>query len=82
MGARDPNLCFREGLPDSHPFPKDRTQGKAPELGADSSHDLVVAMDQQRAEGPKPIPSQPPLGRQPQGLQNNSLVIRVQILHQ
>lgn len=44
----------------THPFPEDRTEREAPELGADSGHDFVVAVDQQGAKSPKPIPSQAP----------------------
>lgn len=58
-------FASRGALPNSHPFPKVRAQRQAPELGADSGHDLVVAMDKQGAESPKPVPSQPPLRRQP-----------------
>lgn len=77
-----PASALQGGVPNSHPFPEAGAQRQAPELSADSSHDLVVAVDKQRAEGPESIPLKPPLRCQPQGLQHNSLVIRVQIPHQ
>lgn len=78
-GAPALALCV---LSKSYPFPEGSTQCQAPELGADSSHNLVVAMDKQGAEGPEPFFLQSPLRGQPECLQHNRLVIGVQVPHQ